>query len=114
MGVYANITTSGHTRHADGTETWTETRTTPGLTHTREVTASKWHEERDNCFCCSCPEHAYADPFCRNHGFAGSRPCEEHSMPGTPDEFGNMPRSVQSARRNELAEADTILTKEVD
>jgi len=51
-------------------------------------------EDRKDCYCCSCGDTP-DDPFCRNHGFAGTRPCDKHQMPGTPDEDGNMPESVQ-------------------
>lgn len=42
-------------------------------------------EDRETCYCCSCGEHPGHDPYCRNHGFAGTRKCEKHEMPG--DEF---------------------------
>lgn len=74
-------------------------------------------ETRTNCFCCSCyggQEYGgYAgsnDPYCRNHGFAGTRACELHEMPGDqfiPDVDTDLPTdkpmlSVQQERkRNE-------------
>lgn len=63
-------------------------------------------EDRDNCFCCSCGEREGSDPFCRNHGFAGLRPCESHNQPGVADEEGRMPDSVQDARRRRDAQSD--------
>lgn len=62
-------------------------------------------ENRDNCFCCSCSETEYGqevtDPYCRNHGYAGMRPCEKHDMPGQEDDEGVMPVSVQIKRRQD-------------
>jgi hypothetical protein len=40
--------------------------------------------DRQTCFCCSCGEREGTDIACRNHGWAASRPCETHGMPGTP------------------------------
>lgn len=48
-----------------------------------------------DCFCCSCPEYGGVDPYCRNHGWAGTRPCEIHESPGMADETDKMPVSVQ-------------------
>lgn len=103
MGIYPRESKSRETRNEDGTSTWVETWSIPGLTRTRTVTASEWSETRDNCFCCSCPEFGNSDPFCRNHGFAGTRPCEEHNMPGDfdPDMTDGMPRSVQAERASQ-------------
>lgn len=42
-------------------------------------------EDRETCYCCSCGENPGHDAYCRNHGFAGKRRCEDHDMPG--DEF---------------------------
>jgi hypothetical protein len=71
----------------------------PGLIRRRELTASKWTEERSDCFCCSCDDDSsVADPACRNHGWWGKRPCEAHSMPGAKDDEGVMPISVQAKR----------------
>lgn len=39
-------------------------------------------EHRKTCYCCSCGDREGSDPFCRNHGFAGTRACEEHEMHG--------------------------------
>jgi hypothetical protein len=76
-----------------------ETIQTPGLIRRRELTGGDWIEERTNCFCCSCdPGGSNADPCCRNHGWWGLRPCEEHRMPGRPTEDRNMPVSVQEYR----------------
>lgn len=64
-------------------------------------------EERTNCFCCSCGDREGSDPACRNHGFAATRPCEEHDMPGSVwDDDGTMPESVQEIRRQEKARED--------
>lgn len=85
-------------------ETWTETVTEPGITRTRQVTAGPWKVERTDCFCCSCGEEGGSDPHCRNHGWVGERPCETHNMPGTLDDEGKMPASVQKVRRDHAAE----------
>lgn len=97
----SDITRSKEIRNDDGTSTWAETQTFPDIVRTRTVTASAWAETRITCFCCSCPETGSSDPYCRNHGFAGTRPCEKHDMPGDADEDGVMPASVQS-RRNQI------------
>lgn len=49
------------------------------------------------CFCCSCGDRDRegSDPFCRNHGWAGERPCEKHGSPGKVDDDGKMPSSVE-------------------
>lgn len=47
------------------------------------------------CFCCTCPEGSESDVYCRNHGYYGTRPCEEHNMPGLENDEGHMPLSVQ-------------------
>lgn len=60
-----------------------------------------FYRRTNQCLCCSCSDVSnlhITDPYCRNHGFAGSRPCEEHNSPGMPDEEGNMPESVQKRR----------------
>lgn len=81
----------------------------PGLTRKRTLTPGPWVEERTNCFCCSCREFGGADPACRNHGWAATRPCEKHKMPGSPwdidgDEYdGVMPVSVEKAREGNYA-----------
>lgn len=75
---------------------------TPGLVRRRELTAGEWTEERSDCFCCTCAHDGQAaDPNCRNHGWWGKRPCEDHSMPGaTEPETDVMPASVQVRRRH--------------
>jgi hypothetical protein len=102
-----------HTRRENvsrghGQETWTEVEETPGLIRRRTVVAHEWVEERSNCFCCSCGDREGSDPACRNHGFAATRPCETHNMPGSEwDEEmggGGMPESVQEIRRREEAQ----------
>lgn len=90
----------------DGTYRWTETRTDPGVVWARTVTASDWKlVERTNCYCCSCGDYGSSDPYCRNHGFAGTRPCETHELPGSADEDGVMPDSVQTEQRR-VADTD--------
>lgn len=83
---------------ADGGRTWIETQGSPEGTRTRTVTATSWQFERTQCFCCSCdPDGTYLDPYCRNHGFAGSRPCLTHGMAGETDENEKMPAPVGTA-----------------
>jgi hypothetical protein len=103
------------TKHPDGSESWKEYDTREsGVKRLRTVYASAWAEiERTNCFCCTCPANN-TDPHCRNHGFAGRRPCEEHNLPGTKyqqehidNKTGSlfrvdvMPQSVQAYRREQ-------------
>ena len=99
MGIYAE---EGKTKEiavgTDGTVTWVETSSTPGVTRSRRIIALPWQEERTDCFCCSCGWVGGSDMFCRNHGFAGERPCEVHGLPGQEDEDGVMPDSVQHER----------------
>lgn len=71
----------------------------PGLEYRATLKPEDWTEVRTNCFCCSCGDMEGSDPACRNHGFAATRPCELHNMPGSPwDDDGTMPESVQVAR----------------
>lgn len=100
MSIYP---VEGLTKNPDGT--LTETWHVPGLTRTRILNPGDWVEERTNCFCCSCDDYSH-DPYCRNHGFAGTRPCDTHKMPGAADEDGEMPESVDvvnARRRREFA-----------
>lgn len=68
---------------------WTEERDLyDGAKYRREVTATQWEEyKRETCYCCSCPREYFGstgiDPYCRNHGFAGSRTCERHGIRGS-------------------------------
>lgn len=42
---------------------------------------------RENCYCCTCEnDYSGPDPFCRNHGWIGTRPCDIHGMPGDKDD----------------------------
>lgn len=51
-----------------------------------------------DCLCCSCREiHPGPDPYCRAHGFAGTRSCELHGSPGIMDETGRLPRTIEQA-----------------
>ena len=94
MGVYPRTWVTNKRQNPDGTETWTETWTDYAVERTRTVTTGPWVERRITCYCCSCGEYS-SDPYCRNHGFAATRPCEVHGMAGEPDEEGVMPESVQ-------------------
>ncbi len=97
VSIYADRSTRDHKKHPDGTETWVEDERWPGHTRSRVVVATVWVETaRDNCFCCSCScSFDNVDPYCRNHGWYVTRPCEKHNMPGQPGEDGDMPESVQ-------------------
>ena len=98
MGIYAN---TGYELHADGSLHLTTML--PGLTILRVYEPAAVFEHRTNCYCCSCDDNC-TDPACRNHGFAATRPCEAHGMPGqTWDLPGDplndtMPESVQTIR----------------
>lgn len=98
MGIYPYRRITEVMRHPDGREIWLEVETEPGIIRRRKVTADPWDVERTDCFCCSCSDWGGSDPYCRNHGFAAERPCEVHQMPGTPNEAGVMPESVQAER----------------
>lgn len=106
MGIYPERTTRpANTTYA---KEWVERLEYTGYAVERSVTAGEWVEiERTDCFCCSCRENGYgglvADPYCRNHGWYGERPCETHMLPGTAGDDGIMPVSVQ-ARNTELRE----------
>lgn len=67
-----------------------------GLVRYRLIEATDAFTIRDNCYCCSCGVNP--DPYCRNHGFAGMRPCVEHDQPGQAGDDGVMPASVQAIR----------------
>jgi hypothetical protein len=103
MGVYPHVSWKEE-RHGDQL-LLVRTTTEPGLTVTEEFFRSSRVELRTDCYCCSCPEFG-GDPYCRDHGFAGERPCAEHEMPGTPDEAGVMPVSVQMERKRRDRRAD--------
>jgi hypothetical protein len=93
MGIYPDY----YTEPAD-TKTaheWYEYRSIPGVVSRRRVVATNWEEyQRNNCFCCSCEDFS-CDPYCRNHGWYGTRPCEVHGMPGEAGDDGVMPAGVQ-------------------
>lgn len=93
-GIYPVTTTRDHARHDDGSETWIEDVSTPGLIRSRVVTARAWTEKRTDCYCCSCREDL-TDAACRNHGWAARRPCLTHGLPGQPwDGSSDMPAPV--------------------
>lgn len=106
MGIYPSRTyeTKGNVLY--------ETTEVPGLKTTRVFLLALEIEARDDCYCCSCgdDEHIYPDIYCRNHGWAGERPCEVHKMPGsathdTPEGESTEPlESVQQYRRRRNAQ----------
>ena len=102
MGLYPQHTTEP--RDTSYAREWTETRDCYGYKLQRKITATEWVEvERTDCYCCSCRDNGYGgtvnDPYCRNHGWYGERPCEKHSMPGTPGEDGVIPDGVDTIWR---------------
>ena len=99
MGIYAEYSRSEEHYVTNG-KGWTEYRSLPGVKYSRNVIASHWVEvERTDCYCCSCDDDSgVSDGACRNHGFYAERPCETHNMPGSADDDGVMPASVQVAR----------------
>lgn len=103
MTLRDRTTITDRQRYADGTESWTETTHSTEGDSVRLITASASILTRTNCFCCSCTDTGASDPYCRNHGFAGERPCEDHKMPGQVDEEGRMPASVQSQRAKNVS-----------
>lgn len=92
---------------------WTETVSEPGIKRTRKVFAADWVEERTDCYCCTCDANdqisgSLSDAACRNHGFAGRRPCDIHNLPGEPWDItmfeddpraGTMPMAVNEYRK---------------
>lgn len=128
MGIYPDKTWRSTTSHRQPSllpdedrvpkQVATYTYHVPGLTQTFVYELVAVIEERTNCYCCTCPDDGLqTDPACRNHGWAATRPCEEHDMPGQPwgDEMctdacrgtrhavgcrtGTMPNSVQVVRQ---------------
>lgn len=77
---------------------WTEVQPCVGYYRQRKVWASDWDETgRVNCYCCTCTEshdRVNTDKHCRNHGFAGRRPCAVHNLPGDPDQDGTVPDAI--------------------
>lgn len=125
MGVYESRKTYDHMGSTQGVETFLE-EINPGYGERIIRRHVVWVVEsiRDSCFCCSCDtDREGSDPFCRNHGFAGMRPCEAHNMPGQPEDMSMlhdgfigpepMPESVQVVRRRQ-AEWDRQLKEKQD
>jgi hypothetical protein len=77
MGIYPDTT---YTVNRDGT--LTRTVKAPGITRTVVYAPIVELEHRTDCYCCSCGDQPGSDPYCRNHGYAGERPCTVHGMPG--------------------------------
>lgn len=106
MGVYADVgfsTPDGQALSAEGASYKDEiiiTRSLPGVKTIRRYKLAGETVERSDCFCCSCGDREGSDMACRNHGngLAGERPCETHNMPGSTDDEGKIPDSVQKAR----------------
>lgn len=107
MGIYPSVwffdEESGHVISAEMAsrkEKFIMVRKEPGLTTKLHFTRETVLETRDDCFCCSCGDQEGSDRSCRNHGndLVGRRPCEVHNMPGSADDEGRMPDSVQKAR----------------
>jgi hypothetical protein len=89
VGIYPTTDIKDRQKHPDGTETWTEIYNDfSGRIRTRTVKAEAYVDRWDNCYCCSCPEHTN-DPYCRNHGYAGTRACDQHGQPGSEFEVGD-------------------------
>ncbi|AVR56891.1 hypothetical protein PBI_TRISCUIT_18 [Microbacterium phage Triscuit] len=85
-----------------------ERRVTTTHSSERMVWASDWRETaRFACHCCTCDEdywsgHTTNDPYCRNHGFYGTRPCDIHNLPGSMgEEDTKMPDSVLIVRKQQ-------------
>lgn len=106
MGIYETYSKGPVTTDSEtGLQTWTEYQEWPGYKKSRTVTATLWEEcERTDCYCCSCGDREGSDVACRNHGWAATRPCETHNMPGQTwgeeagELEGKMPATVQQAR----------------
>lgn len=100
MGIYPHTeqVRSSVVRDGEQLETIVDYHHVPGVTRIRVFEKVAEFEIRDDCYCCSCRSGEGGDPYCRNHGFAGQRPCDVHQMPGQTDENGVMPASVQTER----------------
>lgn len=97
MGIYPDesFEKGSAVRNGEQIETVVAYYHVPGFTRVRVFEKVAEFEFRDDCFCCSCGERVGSDPHCRNHGFAGRRPCQVHGMPGYADDDGRMPAPVQ-------------------
>lgn len=80
MGIYADERWEPFNNH----RSVTYYRETPGLKEILVYELVLKVEEWEDCFCCSCGDRDGPDAACRNHGFAGRRPCDRHQMPGEP------------------------------
>lgn len=71
--------------------------TAPGVEHVVIYQAITELEIRTNCYCCSCDDDPGVDPYCRNHGWAGTRRCDKHGIAGddTDDDGDPITESVQ-------------------
>lgn len=96
MGIYPDIDFKRD--RENNTVVWTYKE--PGFTVTETYKLVERKEDRTDCFCCSCSDMGN-DMACRNHGngLVGERPCDYHKMPGSVDDNGVMPASVQEWRR---------------
>jgi hypothetical protein len=103
MGIYPTVTWEKQVRNApDGSEEKvivTRVHHEPGLEIIETFERVSVVENRTDCFCCTCGDRAGSDPACRNHGYAGRRPCDIHNLPGQEwdDEMvpgGGMPEPV--------------------
>jgi hypothetical protein len=109
MGIYPHEEwAKGSVVKPDGSQVETVVNyydTMTGLTRIRVFECITEFSVRTNCYCCSCGEREGSDPACRNHGWAATRPCERHGMPGQEWDdtletaAGRMPESVQAYRR---------------
>ncbi|MEG2887262.1 MAG: hypothetical protein RR853_09065 [Aurantimicrobium sp.] len=93
----------------------TERRVTTTHSSERVVWESKWKETaRFACHCCTCDEDYYTgqqynDPYCRNHGYYGERPCDIHNLPGMlGEEDTEMPDSVLTVRKQQATELEKL------
>lgn len=108
MGIYLE------TRYEGQDDTLLVRTGTPGLETVSVYQLVATIENRTNCYCCSCPDEGPTDMACRNHGFAASRPCEYHNMPGQTwgeemmgtTSYGTMPLSVQAVRAQRAERKD--------
>ena len=84
-------------------------RVTLEAVYERTVTAMPWEEvQRLDCWCCTCDERPGSDAACRNHGYYGKRPCEQHGTEGYFwEDTDEMPESVQAYRANRAVDAGT-------
>lgn len=89
MGIYEFKNESQKIHWPAGDSWWELSDPGYGQKRRRLIIAGPWQlEPRENCYCCTCRYDDFfgtiqtQNPFCRNHGWEGTRPCIPHQMKG--------------------------------